>query len=36
LQHQIILEYDKKDNKNKPEIKILLQNYEKEMEKVIK
>ena len=39
LQHQIILEYDKKDIKNKQEIKNLLQNYEKEMEnrkKVIK
>jgi len=33
LQNQIILEYEKKDIKNKPEIKKLLQNYEKEIEK---
>jgi len=38
-QHQIILEYDKKKIEDKPKIKNLLQNYEKEMEnrkKVIK
>jgi len=32
LQHQIILEYERKDIKDKPEIKKLLQNYEKERE----
>ena len=39
LQHQIILEYYKKKIEDKPKIKNLLQNYEKEMEnrkKVIK
>ena len=33
LHHQIILEYEKNDIKNESEIKILLQNYEKEIEK---
>jgi len=32
LQHQIIFEYDENDIKNKPEIKKLLQNYEKVIE----
>jgi len=32
-QHQIILEYIKWDIEDKPKIKNLLQNYEKEMEK---
>jgi len=33
-QHQIILEYKKEDIKNKPEIKELFENYEKEKEKL--
>jgi len=28
--YQIVLEYDENDIKNKPEIKNLIQNYEKE------
>jgi len=32
-QHQIILEYEREDIGNKPKIKKLLQNYEKESEK---
>jgi len=36
LQHQIILEYKKEDIEDKPEIKKLLQNYEKERESRMK
>jgi len=35
-QHQIVLEYEKYDIEDKPEIKNLLQNYEIEQEKMKK